>query len=77
VQIGLGANHTDGAQFFVPLQNAGGYQVGGGPSFCDFARCGIKSPVFAGGQPLITRCVGFTVEQPQAQLALAVDKVFP
>ena len=75
--VGLAANLTAGAEFFVPLINAGGYMVGGGPSFVDFARCGIKSPVFAGGQPLNTRAVGFTAEQPQAQLELAVDKVFP
>lgn len=74
---GLASNHTSGAEFFVPLHNAGGYQVGGGPSFVDFARCGIKSPVIPGGQPLNTRAVGFTAEQPQAVLVLAVDKVFP
>jgi len=73
---GLATNHTAGAEFFVPIVNAGGYQVGSGPSFCDFYRCGIKSPIINGGQPLNTRCVGFTAEQPQAQLALAVDKVF-
>lgn len=77
VFVGLGANHTAGAEFFVPLINAGGYQVGGGPSFVDFHRCGIKSPIIPGGQPLVTRAVGFTAEQPQAQLTLAVDKAFP
>lgn len=75
--FGVGANHSAGAEWFVPLINAGGYQVGGGPSFVDFARCGIKSPMIAGGQPLRTRAVGFTAEQPQAQMVMAVDKVFP
>jgi len=75
--FGLQANHTGGAEFFVPLLNCGNYQVGGGPSYVDFARCKLKSPLIVGGQPLATRCVGFTAEQPQAQLALAVDKVFP
>jgi hypothetical protein len=74
--FGVGANHSAGAEWFVPLINAGGYQVGGGPSFVDFYRCGIKSPMISGGQPLRTRCVGFTAEQPQAVLAMAVDKVF-
>lgn len=74
--IGLGVNHSTGAEFFVPLINAGNYQVGGGPSFVDFARCGIKSPLIPGGQPLRTRCIGFTAEQPQAVLSLVVDKVF-
>ena len=74
--FGVASNHSAGAEWFVPLINAGGYQVGGGPSFVDFARCGIKSPVIPGGQPLRTRAVGFTAEQPQAQMALAVDKVF-
>jgi len=75
--VGVAANHSAGAEWLVPLINAGGYQVGGGPSFVDFCRCGIKSPVIPGGQPLNTRAVGFTAEQPQAQMALAVDKVFP
>lgn len=75
--FGLATNHTEGAEWFVPLLNCGDYQVGGGPSFVDFVRCKIKSPIIKGGQPLNTRCVGFTAEQPQAILALAVDKVFP
>jgi len=74
---GVGAAHSEGAAWFVPLVNAAGYQVGSGPSYCDVVRCGLKAPVIPGGQPLTTRCVGFTVEQPQAQLCLAVDKVFP
>lgn len=74
---GVAANHSGGAEWFVPVMNAGNYQVGGGPSFMDFARCKIKAPVIQGGQPLRTRAVGFTAEQPQAVLALAVDKVFP
>jgi len=74
---GVATNHSEGAEWFVPLMNAGGYQTGGGPSFMDFVRCGIKAPIIKGGQPFNTRCLGFTVEQPQAQLCLAVDKVFP
>ncbi len=42
----------------------------------DFKDCGIKSPIIMGGQPLLTRAVGFTAEQPQAELQFAVDKVF-
>lgn len=75
--IGPGANHTDGAQYFIPLMNSGDYQVGGGPSWVDFARCGLKGVQIRGGQPLATRAVGFTAEQPQATLAFLVDSVFP
>ncbi len=74
--FGLQPNHTDGANWYIPLCNASNYVVGNGEGWVDFADCGIKAPVIAGGQPLLTRAVGFTAEQPQAELQFAVDKVF-
>lgn len=77
VFIGPTQNFTAGCEWFVPLMNAGNYQVGGGPSYVDFKRCGLKAPMFNGGQPFTTRAVGFTAEQPQGIISLVVDKVFP
>jgi len=74
--FGLQTNHTDGAIWFVPLCNASVYVVGNGHGWVDFNDCKLKSPVIPGGQPLLTRALSFTAEQPQAQLQLAVDKVF-
>jgi len=74
--FGFQQNHVDGAQWFVPLCNAADYVVGNGHGWVDFADCKLKAPIIPGGQPLLTRAVGFTAEQPQAQLQFAVDKVF-
>jgi len=76
VYFGLQTNHTDGAVWYVPLINSSVYVVGNGTGWVDFKDCDLKSPVISGGQPLLTRAVGFTAEQPQAQIQLAVDKVF-
>lgn len=74
---GLQTNHTDGAIFYIPLCNADNYvTAGSGEGIADLAELGIPSPIIPGGQPLLTRSVGFTAEQPQAELQLAVDKVF-
>jgi len=74
--FGFQANHTDGANWFIPLMNSSVYVVGNGRGWIDFKDCKLKAPIIAGGQPLLTRAVGFTAEQPQAQLQFAVDKVF-
>lgn len=75
--FGLQTNHTDGAIFYLPLCNSGNYVTAGdGEGWLDLAALGIPSPVIPGGQPLLTRCAGFTAEQPQAEIQLAVDKVF-
>jgi len=73
---GVQTGHSGGAEWFVPLLNAGNYVVGGANGWCDFERCGLKAPVIAGGQPFKTRAVGYTAEQPQAVLELLCDKVF-
>jgi len=74
--FGFQQNHVDGAQWYIPLCNASNYVVGNGHGWVDFKDCGIKAPIIPGGQPLLTRAVGFTAEQPQAELQFAVDKVF-
>ena len=71
------SNHSGGCEWFIPIPNAGNYVVGNGPGWVDFVRCGIKAPIIPGGQPLLTKCVGYTAEQPQAVIEMMVDKVFP
>lgn len=73
---GLQPNHTGGANWFIPLCNAANYVVGNGHGWVDFADCKLKAPVIVGGQPLLTRAIGFTAEQPQAEIQFAVDAVF-
>ncbi|MFA5187575.1 MAG: hypothetical protein WC551_13935 [Patescibacteria group bacterium] len=72
---GPAANLSSGAEFFVPVPNNGGYVVGGGPSYNDFKRTGILPVKIKGGQPLQMRMIGYTAEQPQCVMTLAVDKV--
>ena len=75
--FGFQTNHTGGGIWYVPLCNSNNYvTAGSGIGWIDFAECGLKAPIIAGGQPLLTRSAGFTAEQPQAELQLAVDKVF-
>lgn len=68
----------EGAQFWIPLINNGGYAANGlgGAGFVDFKACGIKSPIVAGGTPFQTQGLGYTAEQPQAVIAFVVDKAF-
>lgn len=66
----------EGAQFWIPLCNNGGYIVGGGNCFNDFKRVGIKSCVVSGGTPFQTQGLGYTAEQPQAVIEFVVDRVF-
>jgi len=73
---GVQTGHSGGAEWFVPLLNAGNFVVGGANGWCDFERCGLKAPIIPGGQPFKTRAVGYTAEQPQAVVELLVDKVF-
>lgn len=77
VYVGLQPNHTDGAIWYIPLLNAAQYVTAStSTGWVDFRDCRLKSPIIAGGQPFLTRCVGFTAEQPQAVIQMAVDKVF-
>jgi len=66
----------EGAEFWIPLVNNGSYVVGGGVSFVDFKRVGIKSCVVAGGTPFQTAGLGYTAEQPQGVIEFVVDKLF-
>jgi len=68
----------EGALLYIPLVNNGAYQVGNGPGQLDFRECGIKMPYFAGGTLFRTACIGYTAEQPQAELNFIVNKsLFP
>lgn len=74
--FGFQPNHTDGAIYWLPLVNGAGYSTAGlGDSWLDLMALGIPAPMIQGGQPLLTRCAGFTAEQPQAELNFVVDKV--
>jgi len=67
----------EGAEFWIPLVNNGGYTPdGAGMSFVDFKQCGIKSCIVAGGTPFQTAGLGYTAEQPQAVIGFVVDKLF-
>jgi len=66
----------EGSQYWIPITNNGGYIVGGGNSFNDFKRVGLKSCVVAGGTPFQTMGLGYTAEQPQAVIEFVVDKLF-
>lgn len=75
--FGFQPNHTDGAIYYLPLCNSDNYVTAGcGQGWIDLMELGIPAPMIAGGQPLMTRSAGFTAEQPQAELAFVVDKVF-
>lgn len=77
VYFGLQPNHTGGAIWYVPLVNAAQYVTAStSTGWIDFADCGFKSPVIQGGQPFLSRAVGFTAEQPQGVIQFAVDKTF-
>lgn len=67
----------EGAICWIPMCNGAGYIVGGARAgFVDFAKAGIKAPKFKGGTPLLTSCIGYTAEQPQAELAFRTDSLF-
>ena len=71
-------SEISGSQLWLPIVNNGAYQVGNGPSYYSLAECGIKMPHFNGGQDFTMSCLGYTAEQPIAEIGFIVDKVlFP
>lgn len=64
----------EGAKFFVPLCNNLGYSAAGGAGIADFEELGIPMPLIDGGNTLQLEGLGFTAEQPQAELSFLVDK---
>jgi len=68
----------EGANLFVPVPNNAGYSAAGGIGILDFGRLGIKMPSFSGGVNFRTSAIGYTAEQPQAEILFAVNKkLFP
>jgi hypothetical protein len=65
----------EGAAYWLPLVNAGAFVVAGIPNL-DLRRCGLKIPVFTGGTNFMSSCVGYTAEQPQAEIAFATGSIF-
>lgn len=67
-----------GANLFVPVPNNAAYSAAGGVGVLDFGRLGIKMPAFAGGTNFRMSAIGYTAEQPQAEILFAVNKkLFP
>lgn len=64
----------EGAEFWIPLANNAGYSAAGGAGIVDFKELGIPMPLLDGGNTLQTACLGYTAEQPQAELTFLVDK---
>ena len=73
--ISFKAPEMEGAAYWLPLINGGAFAVAGAPG-CDLARAGFKIPVFQGGTALISSCVGYTAEQPQAELNFVTANIF-
>jgi hypothetical protein len=67
----------DGAIYWIPLLNGGSFvATGQGAKTCDLAAADMKFPVFVGGTPLYSAGLGYTAEQPQAELKFNVDRIF-
>lgn len=64
-----------GAEAWLPLVNNASYSAANGGGYLDLIEMGLLQPVIDGGNILQTACVGYTAEQPQAQLMFIVDKV--
>lgn len=67
----------DGCIMWLPLCNGGGYIAGGAhDGGINLAKAGIKMPIMAGGTDFLTASVGYTAEQPQAELGFVTDSIF-
>lgn len=66
-----------GAQYLIPLCNAGSYLATGAmvPG-ADLVDAGMKMPIFEGGTALMSSCVGYTAEQPQAEISFGTGSIF-
>lgn len=69
-------SEMQGANYLLPLVNAGAFAASGLVACLDLKKCGLKVPVFSGGIAFQTRCVGYTAEQPQAEIGFAVSSIF-
>lgn len=67
----------DGAAYWIPLCNGQVFMANGmGAKQSDLAQAGMKMPMIAGGTPLLTSAIGYTAEQPQAELVFRTDSIF-
>lgn len=72
-----GPSEFAGIYSYVPLANALPYSVEGGVGKTDLMEAGIKMPRFKAPNELTPEFLGYTAEQPEGRLILAVDKVYP
>lgn len=67
----------DGAIYWIPLCNGPGYVADGSvPARSDLRAAGMKMPKITGGVAFMTSGLGYTAEQPQAQLEFRTDSIF-
>jgi len=67
----------DGAAYWIPVSNGGSFLAAGvGTKVSNLAAAGMKMPKIQGGTPLITSVIGYTAEQPQAELTFRTDSIF-
>lgn len=63
-----------GLESFIPVANSANYVATGGTAWEDFSEAGIIQPVFKAPSPLTPYFLGYTAEQPEARIILAVDE---
>lgn len=63
----------EGAEMWYPLINGANYSAAGGTGWLGFKKLGLKTVPIQGGTPFITAGLGYTAEQPQAVIELAVS----
>lgn len=64
-----------GAEAWLPLINNASYSAANGDGLLDLIEMDLKQPIINGGNILQTAGLGYTAEQPQAELFFIVDKV--
>jgi len=69
-------SEMQGANYLLPLVNAGAFAASGLTGCLDLKKCGLKVPVFSGGIAFQSSCVGYTAEQPQAEICFSVASIF-
>lgn len=63
-----------GLESFIPLANSSNYVATGGTAWEDFVEAGIIQPKFKAPCPMTPYFLGYTAEQPEARVILAVDE---
>lgn len=70
----VGPSGYAGLENWIPLANSANYVATGGGTWEDFSQAGIIQPIFNAPCPLTPWFLGYTAEQPEARVILAVDK---